>query len=77
MIKKAWNPYGTLLGNSITAIGSADIVLASMTCTADFLHSQKNVFFCNEDSNFRNRVNGVYNFVNSTRHGKEYPEFSS
>jgi len=35
--KKAWKPYGTLLGNSTTATGSADIVFASMTCTNDFL----------------------------------------
>lgn len=39
MTKKAWNPYGTLLGNSTTATGSADIVFASITFTDDFLHN--------------------------------------
>ena len=36
--KKAWKPYGTLWGKSTTATGSDDIVFASITCTADFLH---------------------------------------
>lgn len=36
--KKAWNPYGTLWGNSTTATGSADMVFASITFTDDFLH---------------------------------------
>jgi hypothetical protein len=36
--KKAWNPYGTLCGNSTTATGLADIVFASITFTDDFLH---------------------------------------
>lgn len=35
--KKAWNPYGTLLGSSMKATGSADIVFASITLTSDFL----------------------------------------
>lgn len=39
MTKKAWNPNGTLLGNSTTATGSADIVFASITFTDDFLHN--------------------------------------
>ena len=36
--KKAWKPYGTLLGSSTMAIGSGDIVFASITFTYDFLH---------------------------------------
>ena len=41
--KKAWNPYGTLLGSSTTATGSADIVFASITFTSDFLHPRKHI----------------------------------
>ena len=38
--KKAWKPIGTLCGISMTATGSADIVLASITCAEDFLTLQ-------------------------------------
>ena len=36
---KAWNPYGTLWGKTI-ATGSGDIVIASITCTVDFLQGE-------------------------------------
>ena len=49
--KRAWKPGGTLCGRSTTATGSDDIVFASITCTADFLHITENIVFQSQRSN--------------------------
>lgn len=69
----AWKPYGTLAGSSMTATGSDDIDLASITTTSDFLSYDKTRHQRVINYSLTTKPTWMENMANSQATGFPYP----